>query len=377
MQTGKGTPDLFSPRQGLLNPAKQGPSPRPAAEFPRAKTSWSPLLIAVHQRYRPSPAVPLWWVPLLWARFVEALADPVYAAEFNTARRTQECSLEFVTTVFRELLEVATWSSGRNIRISNARLAARTGRSARHVQRATALLEQFGWIVAHYRGTGGGQNDEHGPNIARLRYASNPLLEAARRQLTATTSTNTGPCENVALPVCGPLEALSGLLGGTSSTRCSPSGNDTGGPWPRAGPDPPRKPALTAYLTDPPRPPRHRRALVLPSSGLSAPLTAPRQRARRTVLDRIAEIVTGPLRPSLGQSARQVAIAWAAHHGTDVTLGTTTNDDTAHPRGGPDSSGRACHTEPDHHHQQRATAKAQIAALLAAKPKTPGEQGKQ
>ena len=190
-------PDLFSPRQGSLNPAKQGPSPRPAAEFPRAKTAWSPLLIAIHQRYRPSPAVPLWWVPLIWARFVEALADPAYAEQFNTARRTKECSLEFVSTVFRELLEVATWSSGRNIWVSNARLAARTGRSPRHVRRATALLEQFGWIVAHYRGTGGGQNDEHGPNIARLRYASNPLLEAARRQITATTSNNTGPCENV------------------------------------------------------------------------------------------------------------------------------------------------------------------------------------
>ena len=311
-------------------------------------------------------------MPGLWARFVEALADPVYAEQFNTARRTQECSLEFVTTVFRELLEVATWSSGRNIRISNARLAARTGRSPRHVRRATALLEQFGWIVAHYRGTGGGQNGEYGPNIARLRYASNPLLEAARRQLTAATSTNNGPCENVHLSICGPLGALSGLLGGTSSKRFSSAASENGGAEPRAGPDPPPKPALSAYITDPPRPPRHRRGLVLPSGGLSAPLAAPKGRARRVTAARIAEIATGPLRPSLGQNARQVAIAWAAQHGTDVTWGTSTNNDTAHPRGGPEQTGGARPTEASaalgretpHQQHQRNTAKARIAALL-------------
>ena len=372
MHTRKKIPDLFSPRQGLLNPAKQGPSPRPAAESGCAKTSWSPLVIAIHQRYRPSPAVPLWWVPGLWARFVAALADPVYAEQFNAARRTQECSLKFATTVFRELLEVATWSSGRNIRISNTRLAARTGRSPRHVRRATALLEQFGWIVAHYRGTGGGQNGEYGPNIARLRYASNPLLEAARRQFTAATSTNSGPCENVHLSVCGPLGALSGLLGGTSSKRFSSAASKDGGAEPRAGPDPPPKPALSAYITDPPRSPRHRRGWTLPSGGPSGHQPRRTSPARRATAERIAHIATGPLKPSLGVTARQVAIAWAAQHGTDVTWGTTTNDDAARMRGVPEQTSGARPTEASaalgretpHQQHQRNTAKAQIAALL-------------
>ena len=245
-----------------------------------------------------------------------------------------------------------------------APLAARTGRSARHVQRATALLEQFGWIVAHYRGTGGGQTDEHGPNIARLRYASNPLQEAARRQLTAATSNNGPPCENVALSICGPLEALSGLLGGTSSKKFSSTASKDGGVEPRAGPDPPPPAPLSAFLTDPPRSPRQRRGWTLPSDGLSGPQPRRTNRARRATAERIAQIAAGPLKPSLGVTARQVALQWAATHGTDPTLGTT-NNDAAHPRGGPDSDNSGAQgRETDHQHARRTAAKAHIRAVL-------------
>ena len=364
---------------GLLNRENEDPSPRPAAEFSRLKTGWSALMITIHQNHAPPPTAPIWWVPLLWPAFCTALDDPDdpdYATQFHTARRAQGCSAKIVFDVFRELLEASTWSTGRNIRLTNTHLAAATRRTERHVRRATHLLEKFGWIVAHYQGTGGGQNGEYGPNIARLRYATNPILEAARERLTATTSTNGPPCENVHLSVCGPSEARQGLLRGTGSEKNGPLASKDGQIEARAGPGPPRKPGLSPYLTDPPRSPRHRRGLVLPSCGLSAPLPRIRGAAHRQMAERIAEIATGPLRPALGVTARQVALSWAAARGTDPTLGTTTthdNDDAAHPRGGPGNNSGAGtpqpHSDPETPHQQhqRAQAKAHIRRLLAGR----------